>query len=73
VPLGPDTVTLTLRTPKGTSRATHDMFVAPWALFLAALFLLLLLLLIALELWRRRRARERELAALRAAVAGRDA
>jgi hypothetical protein len=66
---GPDSVTLTVASPKGTTRTTRDLFVAPWPLFVALLFLLLLLILIALELWRRKRARERELAALRDAVA----
>jgi hypothetical protein len=69
VPPGPDSVRLTLTSPKGTTTTTTDVFVEGWPLFLALLFLLLLLVLIAFELWRRHRARQRELEALRAAVA----
>jgi hypothetical protein len=73
LPPGPDTVRLTLSSPKGTTTTTKDLFVDGWPLFFALLLLVILLVLIALELARRHRARQREIERLRAAVAEREA
>jgi hypothetical protein len=73
LPTGPDTVRLTLSSPKGTTTTTKDLFVDGWPLFFALLLLVILLVLIALELARRHRARQREIERLRAAVAEREA
>jgi hypothetical protein len=69
---GPSTVKVTVTSPHGVRSITDEVGVYPWPLFVALLLLLILLLLVAREIYKRWRERQRELAELRAAVAGRS-